>query len=107
MSEPNLPEDALANASREEILSAMFANLIFQHTNMTLLMLGRMSHPESGENFKDLEAAKVLIDQLEAIEFKTKGNLSFEEASFLSNNLNMLREALIEDIEAQLTGPKE
>ena len=73
------PEDVLANASREEIMSALFANMVVQQTNMAMMLLGRVAHPESGEFVQDLEAAKMFIDQLEMLEFKTRGNLTKQE----------------------------
>ncbi len=72
-------ENPLENLSREEFMSALFANMIFQNTNMTLMMLGKVPHPETGEKVIDIDAARMFIDQLEMLAVKTKGNLSKEE----------------------------
>ena len=40
--------DPLAHASREEIMSALFANMVVQQTNLAMMMLGRVAHPETG-----------------------------------------------------------
>ncbi|MDB6108755.1 MAG: hypothetical protein JWR69_505, partial [Pedosphaera sp.] len=53
----HMPEDALANASREEIMSALFANMVIQQTNMAMMLLGKVAHPETGQFIQDLETA--------------------------------------------------
>lgn len=96
----NLPEDSLANASREEIMSALFANMVIQQTNMAMMMLGKVAHPQTGELMQDLEAAKMFIDQLEMLEFKTKGNLTKQEEALMKQALSALHMAFIEAIGA-------
>jgi hypothetical protein len=94
------PEDVLANASREEIMSALFANMVVQQTNMAMMLLGRVAHPESGEFVQDLEAAKMFIDQLEMLEFKTRGNLTKQEENLLKQGLTALRMAFVEAMDS-------
>jgi hypothetical protein len=90
--------DPMANASREEIISALFANLVIQQTNMAFMFLGRVPHPETGEVVQDFESAKFFIDQLEMIEAKTKGNLDKREEGLLKQSLTGLRMAFVEAI---------
>lgn len=101
MSTPKFSEDSLANASREEIMSALFSEMVMQQTNMALMTLGKIPHPETGEFIHDLESAKIFIDQLEMIEFKTKANLSPAESDLLKRSLDALRMAFVERIDAQ------
>ena len=101
---PPFAEDSLANASREEIMSALFANMVIQQTNMAMMMLGKVAHPETGQFFQDLEGAKMFIDQLEMIEAKTKGNLSRQEDGLLKQGLAALRMAFVESLENQSGG---
>ena len=105
MNEPNFPDDPLANASREEILSALFANMVIQQTNMALMLLGKVPHPETGQTIQDLEGAKMFIDQLEMLEAKTKGNLDKREQHLLQQSLTALRMAFVEAIEGPATEP--
>jgi len=91
-------EQALENLSREELMSALFANLVFQNTNMALMLMGRVPHPESGKNVTDLEAARMFVDQLEMLEVKTKGNLSKEEERLLQQSLMHVRMAFVESV---------
>jgi len=101
MSNPPTSDDSRAGASTEEIMSALFANLVVQQTNMALMLLGRMPHPETGETVRDIESAKMFIDQLEMIEFKTRGNLDAREDKLLKQSLTALRMAFVEAIDTQ------
>lgn len=93
------PEDALANASREEIMAALFANMVIQQANMAMMLLGKTPHPETGQLMKDLEAARMFIDQLEMLEAKTKGNLNKQEEGLLKQALSALHMAFVESMD--------
>jgi hypothetical protein len=101
MSEPASNPDASEphNLSREEMMSALFAHLVIQNTNMTLMLLGQVPHPETGERMHDFEAAKMFIDQLEMLEVKTRGNLTREEEKLLQQSLTHLRLTFVQAIE--------
>ena len=47
MNESNDPVPA--NATREDIISALFANMVIQQTNMAMMFLGLVPHPETGQ----------------------------------------------------------
>src|SRR3989442_3560226 len=104
MTGPQSREAAVATASREEIMSALFASMVVQKTNMALMLLGKMPHPEAGETVRDIDGAKMFIDQLEMLEFKTKGNLAAREDKLLKQSLTALRMAFVEAIDAQPGG---
>lgn len=80
--------------------SALFANLILQQSNMAMMLMGEVPHPETGKPFKDLQAAQLFIEQLEMLEAKTKGNLSNEETAFLRHSLMTLRMSFVKAVEA-------
>jgi Domain of unknown function (DUF1844) len=103
MTTPPLNEDALANASTAEIHSALFAQLVTGHGQMSLMFLGKLENPQTGK-FEEVnaEAAKIFIDQLEMLEAKTKGNLTAEEAKLLTQILNTSRLAFVESIDTRL-----
>jgi hypothetical protein len=88
----------LAGASREEMNSALFAHLVMQQTNMAMMLMGKVPHPESGQPIKDLEAAKLFIDLLEMLQAKTKGNLTKEEENLLRQSLTNLRMMFVEAV---------
>ena len=108
MSDPLAAEQ---NPTPEQMTTALFAHLVMQQTNMAMMLLGKVPHPESGQIIKDIDTAKLFIDQLEMIEAKTKGNLTKEEANLLKQNLMSLRLAFVEAVEAppptQASTPKE
>jgi uncharacterized protein DUF1844 len=99
------PLGAEYNPTPEQMMTALFAHLVMQQTNMAMMLLGKVPHPETGQTIKDIEAAKLFIDQLEMIEVKTKGNLSKEEANLLKQNLMSLRLAFVEAVDSSPSSP--
>ena len=88
-------------------MSALFAQLILQQTNMAMMLLGKIAHPESGQVYKDVEAARLFIDQLEMLETKTRGNLTKEESGLLKQSLMNLHLAFVEAVESAPSSPGE
>lgn len=82
--------------SRDELMSMLFAEMVVQQTNMAMIFLGKTAHPQTGKTHKDLDAARLFIDQLEMLEVKTKGNLTKEEDSLLKQSLSHLRLSYVE-----------
>jgi hypothetical protein len=100
MNNPTSSPGAAADAGREEFLSALFANMVIQQTNMAMMLLGKVAHPETGQFMQDFESARMLIDQLEMIEARTKGNLSKQEEALLKQALAALHMAFVETVDA-------
>jgi hypothetical protein len=100
MSNPQQPKNSPADSGRTEELSALFAHLVIQQSNMAMMLLGKTAHPETGQVVRDIEAARLFIDQLEMLEVKTRGNLSKEEAGLLKQGLLTLRLAFVEAVES-------
>lgn len=105
MAAPNMndthPSETGADAlSHEDMQAALFAQLVMQQTNLALMLLGKMPNPQSGETTRDLDSARLFINQLEMIEAKTKGNLSREESHLLQQSLMALRMAFVEAVDA-------
>lgn len=100
MSDAKTSEAELSGISRNEMLSALFAQLVIQQSNMAMLLMGKVPHPQSGEIVRDIEASRLFIDQLEMLEAKTKGNLSKEEEQLLKQSLMSLRMAFVEAVES-------
>jgi hypothetical protein len=68
-----------------------FAALISMLTTQTLFALGLLQIKGQETREPDFELAKYNIDMLQTLEEKTKGNLSQEEETVLTNTLNELR----------------
>jgi len=94
-------EDGLKNASREEIMTAIFAGMVNQYAQMAFMFMGKVPNPQTGAMEVELESAKMFIDNLEMLEFKTKGNLSKEEDKFLKAVLTQLRMDFVESLDKQ------
>ena len=93
-------ETDLGEITHEEMMSALFAQLVIQQANMAMLLLGKVPHPQTGETIRDIEAARLFIDQLEMLEAKTKGNLSKEEDQLLKQSLMSLRMAFVDAVQS-------
>jgi hypothetical protein len=89
----------------EGLLSALFANMVIQQANMALMFLGKMAHPETGRSVFDLESAQLMIDQLNMLQVKTKGNLDKQEEALLQESLMSLRLAFVEVASSQERPP--
>ena len=55
------------------------------------LFLGQLPNPQTGENTVNIRAAKSVMDSLEMLASKTKGNLTSSEAKLLETALTNLR----------------
>lgn len=108
MNSPHDSNPGPAGESAEELRSALFAHMVMQQTSMAMMLLGKQPHPETGQIVRDLEGSKLFIDSLEMLEFKTKGNLTQDEAGLLKQSLMSLRMAFVEavDSEGKPTEPK-
>jgi hypothetical protein len=90
-------EDAEKKKKQEEkqargpLPEGNFAALVSMLTTQALFALGLLQVKGQEEKEPDLEMAKYNIDILETIQEKTKGNLTKEEETVLSNTLNELR----------------
>jgi len=93
--------------SREEEFSFLFAQMVMQQSNMAMMFMGKVAHPESGKVVQDMEAARLVIDQLEMLEAKTRGHLTKEEAALLKQTLMSLRLTFVDAIEPSSSGEKE
>ena len=104
MSKPVSPAGNAPKSVEGQAHAALFAQLVMQQANMAMMLLGHVAHPETGKVVKDVEAAKVFIDQLEMLEAKTKGNLTKEEEGLLKQSLMTLRLTFVEAVQAPSAG---
>ena len=71
--------------------SPAFENLVRMLGSNAAMVLGAYADPRTGEPMIDPEAAHELIDMLDALHEKTKGNLAPEEDSILLDLLGKLK----------------
>ena len=105
MNDPHLSDNDPAEGNRDELMSALFAHLVMQQSNMAMMMMGKVPRPDTGESTRDIEAAKLFIDTLEMLEAKTKGNLSKEEAALLKQSLMSVRLSFVDAVEGPAPSP--
>jgi hypothetical protein len=74
-----------------------------QQSNMAMMLMGKVPHPETGKPVRDLESAKLFIDLLEMLEARTKGNLTKEEQNLLKQTLLAVRMGFVEAVESSPT----
>jgi hypothetical protein len=67
-----------------------FAAILFTYVHTALIYLGEVKDPE-GKESENLEGARQMIDILELMEQKTKGNLTKQEEQYLESALYDLR----------------
>lgn len=96
----------IPDSSGTDMDSALFANLVLQQTQMAMMLMGSFPHPETGKTFRDLERARLLIDQLEMLERKTRGNLTRDEAELLKQSLMNLRMGFVAAVESPEAKPE-
>ena len=68
-----------------------FNEFIFLQAQNAGLFLGQLPHPATGETSINIKAAETVLDSLEMLAIKTKGNLTSEEANLLEKALINIR----------------
>jgi hypothetical protein len=67
-----------------------FVAILFTYVHTALMYLGEVKDPE-GKESENIEGARQMIDILEVMQQKTKGNLTKEEEQYLESALYDLR----------------
>ena len=83
----------LADAPKK---SPAFANLVRMIGSNAAMVLGAYADPRTGQPVIDPDAARELIDMLDALQEKTKGNLAPEEDTLLLDLLGKLKMTYLE-----------
>lgn len=73
-----------------------FSILLSSLSMQAMISLGKLENPVNGKKEQNLEQARFLIDTLDILKDKTKGNLSSEEEHLLDDSLYHLRMNYIE-----------
>ena len=85
------PEKPDARQEQHPLPPGDFGALVSLLATQAMFAMGLLSTEKDKEPKKDLRLAKFHIDMLEALEGKTKGNLTDQEQKFLSGTLSQLR----------------
>ncbi len=86
------PQEEVKKEDKSFEMPPVDFNLFISSLGMQALMaLGEIENPVSGKKDKQLPQAKYLIDTLEMLQLKTKGNLDTQEANAIEQMLYELR----------------
>ena len=72
-------------------IDSRFYDFVLLQAQNAGLFLGQLPHPSTGERSVNLKAAKSVLDSLEVLLEKSKGNLSGEELELLNKALTNIR----------------
>jgi hypothetical protein len=92
MAELDKQTSSLGNAE----LAQRFVQFVMMQVQNIFYVLGRIPSPDGRPIPPNLEAGKLLIDQLEMVQEKTRNNLSKQESSILDDALKNVRLAFVE-----------
>jgi hypothetical protein len=92
MAELEKQKSAIGNAE----MAQRFVQFVMIQVQNIFYVLGRIASPDGRAIPPNLETGKILIDQLEMIQEKTRGNLSAQESSILEDALKNVRLAFVE-----------
>jgi hypothetical protein len=91
------PETAAEDIAEEGPASSRhFQMLIDFLARNAAAMLGGMADPRTGQAFLDLEGAREMIDMLDVLREKTRGNLSHEDDTLLLEVIGSLKLSFME-----------
>jgi hypothetical protein len=77
-------------------MAQRFVQFVMMQVQNIFYVLGRIPSPDGRPIPPNLEAAKLLIDQLEMVQEKTRSNLSTQESAILDDALKNVRLAFVE-----------
>ena len=96
-------EETAAQAEGQQIPAVDFMSYLANLVETGRLYLEGIPNPETDEVVTNLPLVKHIIDTIEMLEEKTKGNLTAPEANFLANTLYELRMGYVRAINRQET----
>lgn len=85
----------------EEKDTALFTGLVMMFHSAAMQNLGKIKNPATDKVEQNLEQAQAMIDMLDMLSKKTKGNLSENESKFLSNVLQELKLNYVDEVAKQ------
>lgn len=106
--DPQVRADAASNASTDlPQRSPAFENLVRMMASNVAMVLGGYADPRTGQPIVDPEAARELIDMLDALHEKTRGNLTADEDSMLIDLSGKLKMSYLEISKAAAQATKD
>jgi len=92
------------NKGMNDATDPLFAQLVMMFSSAALQHMGMAPGPGGEAGTVDVRSAEAMIDLLEMIERKTKGNLEAGETKMLAESLAAIRMAFVQATSAQKGG---
>lgn len=86
--------------------TALFMGLVLMFHAAAMQHMGKTKNPISDKIERSLEQAQFIIDTLDTLATKTKGNLSEEESKFLVNVIKELKLNYVEELDKDKKSPE-
>ena len=93
---PENPEATNDHSGQEFLPPLDFSSIVLPFYSQALLKLGLLGDPDKAEKEANLSLARRLIDVLDLLKDRTKGNLKPDEERFLESCLQQLRMRYLE-----------
>ncbi|HWG57897.1 MAG TPA: DUF1844 domain-containing protein [Candidatus Acidoferrales bacterium] len=90
------PDDATGDAAEKIPPSREFQMLVDFMTRNAAAMLGGMTDPRTGQAFVDMDGAREVIDMMDALREKTRGNLAKADEDLLIEVIGSLKLTFME-----------
>lgn len=91
LSSQNSSSESCSCKESGEELQVNFFNYVMSMAYQAMIFLGEVPNPMTNQQEVNLRQAKFLIDTLQMIKDKTKGNVSAEEENMLASSLSELQ----------------
>ena len=78
--------------------TALFMGLVLMFHAAAMQHMGKTKNPLSDKIERSLDQAQFVVDTLDVLSAKTKGNLSAEESKFLTNVIKELKLNYVEEL---------
>jgi hypothetical protein len=92
-------KEKISEEKKEFLPPLDFVSVVLPFYTQALVKLGQTENPMTQKKEENLELAKRLIDILDLLKEKTKGNLTPEEEKFLSASIDQLKMIYLEKAE--------
>jgi hypothetical protein len=100
----------MAEVQRDNIgsteASMRFVALVQMFATSALQQMGKLANPLTQKAEKNMDGARAMIDLLEMLQAKTRGNLTREEENLLKTTLASLQLTYVEELETEKSTPK-
>jgi hypothetical protein len=92
---------------KEEEYSHMFLSLVYSLQMQTMIHLGKLANPATGNTEVELDAAQATIDMIDMLKVKTVNNLNENELRFMDQILADLKLNFVDEKNKPVQQPEQ